>query len=75
LKRRSVIIEMEKRKPDRLSSVQIRILANTTEEIMEIVKVLNAHYENIVVSGPFKNKFDPGFRAYLAFNLKGENHE
>ncbi|MEM3872505.1 MAG: hypothetical protein QXE05_08095 [Nitrososphaeria archaeon] len=65
---------MKRHNPE-LSSIQIRILANTIEEIMEIVKVLRSHYNDIVVSGPFKNKFDPGYRAYIVFKLEGGSLE
>jgi len=45
-------------------SLNVRIIG-TIEEIDKIVLVLKKNFTNVIVSGPYRNEREPGYRVYV----------
>jgi len=53
-------------------SLNVRIIG-TIEEIDKIILVLKKNFTNVVVSGPFRNEREPGYRVYVNFEVEEES--
>ena len=54
-------------------SLNVRIIG-TIEEIDKVVSVLKQHFTSVVVSGPYRNEREPGYRVYVNFEVEDESN-